>query len=230
MVNKNDDLIECIASKFYGNTIPTEICSLIDKMINDYNFSENGIHVFFDIGYKMDPTLSFLFLEKQANILWEKGYTDASTINMYFERYEQALSLVNYIEGELKRVFGLGEFDRAIDFFERYKFSLELVEQAITQNRYRLDKYNNPITIDNILDTLTEFSQHNVKTSEDSVRYAEEKRERNLKNKKRNTTYSKWPTGEEAGIVSKNKEENFSSTITDDHAEKIEAILRDLEE
>lgn len=230
MVNKNDDLIECIASKFYGNEIPSEICTLINKMVNEYNFSEDGVPVFFEIGYKMDPTLSSLFLEKQANSFFEKGYTDASTIDKYFVRYELALSLINRIENKLDRILGLKEFDRAINYFERNTVSLELVEQAINQNRYRLERYNNPITIDNILDTLSEFSQHNVKTSEESVRYAEEKRQRNLKNKKRNTTCIKWPTGAEAGIVNKNYEENSSPTDTYEHEDKIEALLRELDE
>ena len=170
----------------------------------------------FEEGYEQSIHRSNILMENKAREWYQKGYTDIKSLEKQLEISKRTSKLIK-LTGSLmrKRLNGL-DLDRVKNWAEDLGATEELVTLAFKENEFRSN-----LTLKNVGDTLTKWHDNGIKTAEDAARFSEEEHKENKRKatRRKANAGSVWATGEEAGIVSSDKEQPKADKASENTAE-----------
>ena len=209
-------LAESISKTFYQGELPYIFYRLIDKCLYEYKFEGMVCYKLFEEGYEQSIHRSNILMENKAREWYQKGYTDIKSLEKQLEISKRTGKLIK-LTGSLmrKRLNGL-DLDRVKSWAEDLGATEELVTLAFKENEFRSN-----LTLKNVGDTLTKWHDQGIKTAEEAARFSEEEHKENKRKatRRKANAGSVWATGEEAGIVSSDKEQPKADKASENTAE-----------
>ena len=209
-------LSDSISSTFYQGELPYIFYRLIDKCLYEYKFDGRVCYKLFEEGYDQSIHRSHALMEKMARSWYDKGYTDIKSLEKQLEINKRTRKLIKLTGSLMRKRLNALDIERVTGWAEDLGATEELVNLAFRKNEYRSN-----LTLKNVGDTLTKWHDHGIKTAEEAARFSEEEHKENKRKatRRKANAGSVWATGEEAGIVSSDKEQPKADKASENTAE-----------